>query len=413
MKETLLDSVDKSTFTSTSDKENVEPDTFNLTDNLNSSNDSMRVESLNAINCTDSSETPSNDPVRVESFDATSDVYNPLDLCNKIPNLYRLLDLCKDTGSIGYSVDKIIISQEFLRKLCNDMVPNSFKSISEVNYASLNSRSLGLVGIYGNRETIARYLLQKNAIDEKIHDLLTTNDDENSESMRSHLKPGIYLLVENKYGFVIHWPEKGCYNNNPSQKKRNLVNLHRYLTELTNTHFCLMDAQELATFDFEHLDRYVRNNEEEEIEDDNVCCVYKLKFDNRDSREDELSLPSNLPPAMPIESCCNQSFITSYVIETKETHKPSGHASVSLNEIRNYNLRIDSSVPLAELIDLAEFLSIEGDLIKTYKDEMEMSRKDHEKGKEGIDNIIKVDADILFSILIYILSETYEYVFSI
>ncbi|CAG8762245.1 13060_t:CDS:2, partial [Acaulospora morrowiae] len=66
--------------TSTSAKENVEPDTFDLTDNLNSSNGSMRVESLNAINCTDSSETPSNDPVRVETFDATSDVYDPLDL---------------------------------------------------------------------------------------------------------------------------------------------------------------------------------------------------------------------------------------------------------------------------------------------------------------------------------------------
>ncbi|CAG8753246.1 13459_t:CDS:2, partial [Acaulospora morrowiae] len=208
---------------------------------------------------------------------------------------------------------------------------------------------------------------------------------------------------ENEYGFVIHWPEKGCYSNNPSKKKRNLVNLHRYLTELTNAHFCLMDAQELATFDFEHLDRYIRNDDEE-TENDNICS---LKFDNRDSREDELSLPSNLPPAMSIESCCNQSFITSYVVETKETHKPSGHSSVSLNEIRNYNLRIDSFVPLAELIDLAEFLSIESDLIKTYKYEMEMTRKDHEKEKEDIDDIIKVDADIIFSMLIYKLNETY------
>ncbi|CAG8754120.1 2580_t:CDS:2, partial [Acaulospora morrowiae] len=227
---------------------------------------------------------------------------------------------------------------------------------------------------------------------------------------------------ENEYGFVIHWPEKGCYNNNPSKKNRNLVNLHRYLTELTNAHFCLMDAQELATFDFEHLDRYVKNDEEE-TEDDNICCVYKveekkqedfnfydgfkLKFDNRDSREHELSLPSNLSPAMPIKSCNNQSFITCHMSKPREIHKLGWRAGVSPNEIKNYNMRIDPCVSLAELIDLAEFLSIGSNLIKTYKDEVERARKDYKKEKENIDNNIKVDSDILFSILMYDLSKTY------
>ncbi|CAG8736841.1 17152_t:CDS:2, partial [Acaulospora morrowiae] len=193
---------------------------INCTGNLNSSDDSVNEErsnppneelknigkrnlniNSNQNNCTNNLKVTSNDFIRAESLDAILDIYDDLDLCNKISNFYRLIDLCKAT-------DKITISQEFLRKLCNDMVPNSFKSISEINYSSLNSRSLGFVGIYGNRETIARYLLKKNAIDERIHDLLMTNDDENSGSMCPHLKPGIYLLVENEYGFVIHWPEK-------------------------------------------------------------------------------------------------------------------------------------------------------------------------------------------------------------
>ncbi|CAG8452913.1 12597_t:CDS:2 [Acaulospora morrowiae] len=195
---------------------------INCTDNLNSSDGSVCVESNNTVNkelknigkrklninsdqssCTNSPKATSNDSMRAESLNAILDIYDDLDLCNQIHNFYRLIDLCKDTGSVG---------------------------------------------------------------------------------------------------------------------------------------FC------------------------------------KLKFDNRDSKEDELSLPSSLPPAMPIESCNNQSFITSYVVETKETHKSSGHASEFLNEIRNYNLGIDSSVSLAELIDLAEFLSIESDIIKAYKDEMEMTR---------------------------------------
>ncbi|CAG8464426.1 13684_t:CDS:10 [Dentiscutata erythropus] len=95
---------------------------------------------------------------------------DPTDLCTKIPNLYHLLDLRKDMGLNGFAVDKIIISQNSLKKLCNIIVPNSFKSISEINYASLNSKSLNFTGIYGTRESIAKYLLQSNLIDEQMLD---------------------------------------------------------------------------------------------------------------------------------------------------------------------------------------------------------------------------------------------------
>ncbi|CAG8745410.1 9216_t:CDS:2, partial [Dentiscutata heterogama] len=91
----------------------------------------------------------------------------PMDLCIKIPNLYRLLDLRKDMGSNGFTVDKIIISQNSLKKFCNDMVPNWFKSISEIDFKSLNSKSINIIGVYGTRDSIAKYLFQKKFIDGK------------------------------------------------------------------------------------------------------------------------------------------------------------------------------------------------------------------------------------------------------
>ncbi|GBB83179.1 hypothetical protein RclHR1_00010061 [Rhizophagus clarus] len=90
------------------------------------------------------------------------------DLADNISNLYRLLDLCNDDGSNGI-VDKIIISKEHLRRLCNDMVPSSFKSISEINYTELNSKSFRLIGCYGNRNLIAKLLLNNDMIDQRVN----------------------------------------------------------------------------------------------------------------------------------------------------------------------------------------------------------------------------------------------------
>jgi hypothetical protein len=65
-------------------------------------------------------------------------------------------------------VDKIIISKECLEKLCNDLDPSSFKSIYDINYTKLNSKSLRLIGCYGNRILIAKFLFNKNLIDQQV-----------------------------------------------------------------------------------------------------------------------------------------------------------------------------------------------------------------------------------------------------
>ncbi|CAJ0745662.1 24557_t:CDS:2, partial [Entrophospora sp. SA101] len=124
------------------------------------------------------------------------DIKEGQDLLDYIPGLYLLLDLKKDEGSNG------------LEKLCNELVPKIFKSVSNINYKKLNKVSFNLVGCYGNSELIAKLLLIKKIINQKVCDLLVSSNKTGSPSLRS----GIYLLIVNvNLGLVIHWPESGCY----------------------------------------------------------------------------------------------------------------------------------------------------------------------------------------------------------
>ncbi|EXX55915.1 hypothetical protein RirG_220880 [Rhizophagus irregularis DAOM 197198w] len=197
------------------------------------------------------------------------------DLAVDIIGLYRLLDLCNDDGSNGI-VDKIIISKEQLRKLCNDMVPSSFKSISEINYTKLNSVSFRLIGCYGNRNLIAKLLLNRNLINQQIYDLLTVTASINDINKPS-LRPGIYLLkVNSNLGLIIHWPEIECYVNSlsaASQIKRNMVNLHRYLTKLTDHQMCFMNDKDLENFDFN-----LENSDTNTDDDDDTDDEYEVKI---------------------------------------------------------------------------------------------------------------------------------------
>ncbi|RHZ89868.1 hypothetical protein Glove_9g264 [Diversispora epigaea] len=185
------------------------------------------------------------------------------DLCESIPGLYRLLDLCKDDGSDGL-VDKIIISQSDVKKLCNDMIPGSFKSISKINYEKLNSCQIHLIGIYGRNSLIAKLLLDKGMIDEKTYKLLLMpygiESPDNISGIRptTELRPGIYLLrlpsdeIDEKNKFMaIHWSEDGCYENKASSYcKKNMTNLHRYLTKITEHQICLMNDHDLEYIDW-------------------------------------------------------------------------------------------------------------------------------------------------------------------
>ena|SRR6266540_333348 len=70
---------------------------------------------------------------------------------------------------IFHLLDRIIISKDSLKKLCNKRFPASFKSISDINYKELNSISIRLIGCYGNHTLIAKLLLDKKIIDQQMY----------------------------------------------------------------------------------------------------------------------------------------------------------------------------------------------------------------------------------------------------
>ncbi|CAG8522535.1 1551_t:CDS:10, partial [Dentiscutata heterogama] len=162
------------------------------------------------------------------------------DLCESIPGLYRLLDLCKDIGSNGLGTYKRLILYicQHLKKLCNEMIPNSFKSISKIQFEQLNSCRVRLIGCYGRNGLIAKLLFNKNVIDQVTYEQLLMPYEINAINPLPTLRPGIYLqklpsvsegINSNTNQFlVIHWSENGCYEDSASSyRKKNMTNLHR------------------------------------------------------------------------------------------------------------------------------------------------------------------------------------------
>ncbi|KAG9305010.1 hypothetical protein G9A89_007413 [Geosiphon pyriformis] len=276
------------------------------------------------------------------------------DLCESIPGLYRLLDLCKDEGSNGL-VDKIIISQQFVKKLCNEIVPNSFKSISKVNYKKLNSKAISLVGVYGRNEMIANFLLHQNIINHSIHGSLlnktsqTINQGGSDEELDT-LRPGIYLLRTPfrssdsnpaKLQFlVVHWGEEGCYEDlASSHRKKNLTNMHRYLTKLTEHQICLMSERDLENINWQifgkEFDDDEKESDEEDQSDEDICYDFEVTK-RQEQKEDfelfpgfEMQLPKNMTreyihqneqsgnlglDSLIVESVTNQTFLTREIV---------------------------------------------------------------------------------------------------
>ncbi|CAI2198795.1 6231_t:CDS:2, partial [Funneliformis geosporum] len=183
---------------------------------------------------------------------------NEDDFVNFLPGFYRLLDLCKYD-----KIDKISLSKEGLEQLCNNFISDSYQSISEIDYNKLNSKSLQLIGCYGNHNLIAKLLLNQEKIDQRLYEMMIRP---------SSLRPGIYFLVYNsKLGLVIHWSEYGCYENNaPLRIKKNMINLHRCLTNLTDYQICLMSDRDLNRFDWKKEDSSNGN-------DDDTCYGFEVK----------------------------------------------------------------------------------------------------------------------------------------
>ncbi|CAG8537034.1 3581_t:CDS:10, partial [Racocetra persica] len=354
------------------------------------------------------------------------------DLVEHIPGLYRLLDLCKDDGSNGL-VDKIIISKDSLKNLCNEMVPHSFVSISEIEYDRLNVISFRLIGCYGNNAIIAKLLLKKNIINQKIFDSLTMSYSSESDQEVAHqltLRAGIYLLIINHdLGLVIHWSEKGCYEENASsQRKKNMTNLHKYLTKLTDNQICFMSEKDLENFDFSMV------NEEQGPFDEknNMCYEFEVKKSQEEKEDFKLypgftvDLPFNvkrdlknngdaeilLTPIGIYNSLCIYSYriVPTSIMRKKTFHFPGRTFKQDLQfRLQGLTLEISRNMSMKSLELLVKNgLDMEKELMSPLKDAIALATKENDSKKEQEMHDIKIDVEYITAMSRKMLKELYS-----
>ncbi|KAG9300637.1 hypothetical protein G9A89_023435 [Geosiphon pyriformis] len=333
------------------------------------------------------------------------------DPCESIPGLYRLLDLCKDEGSNGL-VDKIIISQRFVKKLCNEIVPNSFKSISKINFKKLNSKEISLVGVYGRNEMIAKFLLNQNIIDQSIYDSLIGNVDQTINQEPVTLRPGIYLqslltplrssdFNPNQLQFlVIHWSEEGCYDNlASSHRKKNLTNMHR--------------ERDLENIDWQVFRKESQTNKfcrdltvtkcQEQKEDFELFPGFEVQLPNHMTREnayyDKQCGNFALDPLI-VESVTNQTFVSRDIIPATKVKK---EESIELEDFRRkletqkYALHLTRQLKIQDLeiivnegLNLNEIFQPLYDNLRALKEVKNKSKtKQKENLEKGATSLIK------------------------
>ena len=111
----------------------------------------------------------------------------PMDLAEKIKGMYHLLDLISEFGSNGCCnkpfpdslllssiklsvivVDKVIIAQDSLKRFINTICPESYASLTKVDFKALDRFTIKPLGIYGSKVEIVRFLRSLNAVNEDM-----------------------------------------------------------------------------------------------------------------------------------------------------------------------------------------------------------------------------------------------------
>ena len=66
------------------------------------------------------------------------------------------------------SVDKIVICQEAFGRFVNDTCPGAYSSMTQVDFATLDTLQIKPLGLYGSQSEIVRYLQDMKVLDEQV-----------------------------------------------------------------------------------------------------------------------------------------------------------------------------------------------------------------------------------------------------
>lgn len=224
------------------------------------------------------------------------------DILSRIPLMHRLIDLVYESSSTGLSglVEKVIIDQESLGHLLNKLMPGSFRSISNINFKSLDAITVKPKGVYGSRLEIAKFLLARGIIDASVFQPLSQSD--NTVALEG-LRSGLYFALDPKletegngvYGvFIVYWPEETTWcDNAESTVQRNRITFMRYLTQLSDQIIALVSKDQADCFVWNsnspHLDTSAEDEDEDEDEDGRMFVFEVQK--SEDQEENVVSSP--------------------------------------------------------------------------------------------------------------------------
>jgi len=158
----------------------------------------------------------------------------PDDYSCPVKGMYRLLDLITEVGSSGL-VDKIVIAQESLQAFINCLSPGAYSSITKVNFKRLDKCPLKLLGLYGSKEEIVRFLREIHAVDDNTaRNLLMPQNSFAARGAEPILISGLYVVrsfvsTTEEQAYVLYWPEDTTWNDQAvSTVQRNRVTFMRY-----------------------------------------------------------------------------------------------------------------------------------------------------------------------------------------
>jgi len=156
-------------------------------------------------------------------------------------------------GLMEFIVDKIVISQQSLQMFINALSPGAYSSITKVNFKILDNFLLKLIGIYGSKEEIVRFLREIRAVDDQTYGerdfcvsdsvdcfenragkLLMPQKGYTTREAEPILRSGLYVVrsfltsVEEQ-AYILYWPEDTTWDDQAaSTVQRNRVTFMRY-----------------------------------------------------------------------------------------------------------------------------------------------------------------------------------------
>ncbi|KIO19089.1 hypothetical protein M407DRAFT_31267 [Tulasnella calospora MUT 4182] len=140
----------------------------------------------------------------------------------------------------------------------NALREGSYKTISKINFTTLDNVPIKPLGIYGSKSAIVQFLLDAGVVEEPIAEALRKPANQNGQ-LFPYLRSGIYLLINappshpqissSTVIHVIYWPEDETWNDNASSSvQKNRVTFMRYLTKLASNIRVLVSEEHAASF---------------------------------------------------------------------------------------------------------------------------------------------------------------------